>query len=156
METLLLPALNLAVLLGFLFYKLKSPLGQFLVDRHKETVDGLDRTRKQVADAELRRAEIEKRLSQLSSDVATIQREWKEREVMQIKSIRDGSVRVKTQMKTEVETNKLALQETMRSDLINHAGKWVVDAVQEKIKNKLNSDRHQKLNQKMIQELAGV
>jgi F0F1-type ATP synthase membrane subunit b/b' len=156
METLLLPALNLAVLLGFLFYKLKSPLGQFLVDRHKETVDGLDRTRKQVADAELRRAEIEKRLSQLSSDVAIIQREWKEREVMQIKSIRDGSVRVKTQMKTEVETNKLALQETMRSDLINHAGKWVVDAVQEKIKNKLNSDRHQKLNQKMIQELAGV
>lgn len=156
MDTLILPALNLGVLLAFLIYKLKSPLGQYVTSRHKEVIDGLDRTRKSVADAKLRRAEIEAKLARLDDEKKSIFNEWKEREAMQSAALKESSSRVLQQMMSDVANNKIAMVETMKIDLLKSTGALTVKMIEEKVKQKLNADTHQKINQALSKELVGA
>ncbi len=156
METLVLPFLNLAVLLGFLTYKLKKPLSEFIVKRHKETIDGLNRTKKQVADAELRRAEIENKLAKLDTEKTLIAREWKDRGELQIKALRESSQRVLQQMNAEAQRNQAALSEMAQSEILKSAGKQAIFMATEKLKAKLTPEAQQQVQNRFAKELAGA
>lgn len=156
MTSLIFPALNLAILLGLLIYFLRSPLGKYVTTRREEIVAGLSRSKIQVLEAEAKRKEIEARFATLDSDKSVIFKEWKEREILQVKAIQESSERILAQMKKEADSNKIALEDFMNKDALNSAALYTIELTKKKMNERLNADSHRKINERFSQEVAGL
>ncbi len=154
MKDLIFPAINLALLLGFLIWKLKTPAGTFVKTRHREVFEGLNRAKAQAASVAQRKAEIEAKLKNLDAERAAIAAEWKQRGSEQAKAIQEGSVRVVAQMRKEFEQNKAALAVTLQGEMLRVFRRNVISQAEAKIKQALNPEMHHKLNQQFVAEAA--
>ncbi len=154
MDKLLLPAIHLFALLGFLFYKVKGPFIDFVRGRRTQIFDGLNKSKTQVQDAARRRAEIERKLSLLDSMKTQILAEWAEKAQAQTKAIKEGSVRVTVQMRSEAETNKKALIESTKKAIEAGFRKTVVSQAEEKILRALNPELHAKINSSLASKIT--
>jgi F0F1-type ATP synthase membrane subunit b/b' len=156
MKTLILPFIHFAALVAFIVYKTKSPFKQFIQTRHTDVVTGLNKSKTQAAEAAQRKAEIEKRFMGLDAERAQIITEWKEREVQQIRGIRESTERTITQLKADAELNKKSLVETFQKETARNIGILVISKAEEKMKASMNSELHQKMNAKVVQGLLGA
>ena len=128
-----------------------------MANRHRAAVDGLNRSKAQAAEAELKKKEIDSKLSNLEKEKSLILDEWKEREALQIKGIQESSLRISAQMKAEAERNKAALEAYFRGEALRGIGKLVLAQAEQKIRSGLTPEKHQNLNKRFTQELsAGV
>ena len=154
MEKLLLPAIHLFALLGFLFYKMKAPFIDFVRGRRTTIFDGLNKSKTQVQDASRRRAEIERKLSLLDSMKTQILAEWAEKAQHQTKAIKEGSVRIREQMRAEAEQNKKALIESTKKAIETGFRKTVIGQAEEKIIRALNPEVHAKINSSLASKIT--
>jgi F0F1-type ATP synthase membrane subunit b/b' len=154
MEQLLLPALNFAILIGFLTFKIRKPLAHFVKNRHREIFDGLNRSKTQAAEAESRRKDVEAKLSTLDLERIKIAGEWKEREAQQILVIQESSQRVIAQMKSEAIRNKAALEEAVRLDALKTIRTLVLKQAEESIRKGLNPQVHNTINLEVTKALG--
>ena len=155
MGSLILPAIHLSVLLGYIFYKTKKPFLEFVRSRHLEVSDGLNKSKKQAINVEAKRKEVEARLSGLEVEKKKIILEWKEKEAQQILTIQQSTQRILNQMKLEAEQNKKSLSESVRTETLKGIGMLVLAQAESKIKAGLNKETHQKLNQS-FSEVVGL
>ena len=133
MNTLILPALNLLLLLGFLVYKSKGPFLDFVRGRRLEIFDGLNRSKTQAEAAEKRRQEVEAKLSTLDQEKSRIFAEWKEKEAAQTKAVLESSARVLAQLKVEAEQNKKALEDQVRASIERNFRRAVIAQAEQKL-----------------------
>lgn len=154
MDKLILPAIHLAVLVGFIIYMVKTPFGEFIRSRHKEVSEGLNKSKTQAIEAEAKKKEVEAKLSSLDLEKQKILAEWKEREAAQLKAIQESSQRILAQMKHEAEQNKKALEEFYKSEALKSVGVLVLSMAEEKIRQGLNPESHHKINDRFAGELA--
>ncbi len=153
MEKLLWPALNLLGLLGFLVYKTKGPFFTFVTSRRIEIFNGLNKSKAQLEDAEKKRSEAELRISRLGVETAEIASEWKQKSLVQADAVRQSSIRVIAQMKSEAEQNKLALLDATRASIRASFRKAVLNSAEQKIIQALNPELHAKANQRVLAEI---
>jgi F0F1-type ATP synthase membrane subunit b/b' len=154
MNTLIFPAINLILLLGFIVYKTKHPFKEFMQKRHRDVFEGLNRSKVQAENAAQRQKEVEAKLSHLDAEKKVIVAEFKEREAQQIVAIRESSQRVIAQMRKETEQNKKALEISLEADMLRGFKRNVIAQAEIKIKAALNAETHAKLNQGFTQELG--
>jgi F0F1-type ATP synthase membrane subunit b/b' len=151
MQALILPAIQLAILLGFLGYKLKKPFRNFMHARHYEVTSGLNKSKTHAANSEQKRKEMELKLAGLSIEKQKIIVEWKEREELQIKATKESAQRLLNQMKTEAEQNKKALEEFYKHETLKSIGMLVATQAEAKIRANLNADSHRRMNSQFAQ-----
>lgn len=154
MTKLILPAIHLIGLLAFLVYKTKGSFFSFVKGRHQDIYDGLNRSKAQASAAELKRKEIEARISNLDAEKNKIFAEWKEKEGAQIAALKQSSERVLAQMKREAEQNKKILSDTLGEEALKTFRRSVLAQVETKIKQKLNPGVHAEINKRFIEELG--
>jgi F-type H+-transporting ATPase subunit b len=154
MEKLILPAINFAILIGFLTFKLKTPFMQFIQDRHKTITEGLSRSKLQAAEAESKKKEIDAKLSSIELEKQKIIAEWKEIELQQIHQLQEGTKNVLAAMKLEAERNRKALEESIRSETIRSIGRLILVQANEKIAKGLNPEVHKRINGQFAKELG--
>jgi F0F1-type ATP synthase membrane subunit b/b' len=154
MNTLIFPAVNLILLLGFIVYKTKQPFKDFMQKRHSDVFDGLNRSKIQAAAAATKQKEVEKKLLNLDAERIIIAQEWKQRETQQIAALHESSARVVAQMRKESDQNKKSLEVSLEADILRNFKRNVIAQAETKIKSALNSETHAKLNQSFTQELG--
>lgn len=154
MEKLILPAIHLALLVGFIIYMVKTPFGEFIRGRHKTISEGLSRSKNQAREAEAKKKEVEAKLSSLELEKQKINAEWKEREAAQFKIVQESSERIIAQMKREAEQNKKSLEEFYKAEAIKSVGALVMAQAESKIRQGLNTDSHRKINDRFASELG--
>ena len=153
MNTLILPALNLLILIGFIVYKTKLPFYQFMQKRRDDVYEGLNRSKVQAKDAALKKSEIEAKFKSLEQIKATIRAEWKQRESQQIAALRDSSERIILQMGKEGEQNKRALEQALQRDILREFKQKILLQAETKIKQNLSPEIHLNLNENFIKEV---
>ncbi len=154
MNTLIFPALNFILLLGFIIYKTKGPFFAFMRKRHLDVSEGLNKSKIQAAAAEARFKQVEFKLVGLEDEKRAIAHEWALRKQQQEKALRESSERVIAQMKHEAEQNKKALEITLQADMLKNFRRNVIAQAETKIKSSLNPEVHAQINQKFIQDVA--
>ena len=154
MEKLLLPAIHLVALLGFIVYKVKSPFVQFMKDRYQEVYDGLNRSKIQAAEVDAKKKEIETKLASLDSTRQKIAGEWSARQAEQTRSIQDSTQRVISQMNKEAEQNKKAFENGLQQVVLKNFSKTVLTQAETKIKQGLTPEALKGLNDRFAQELS--
>jgi len=153
MEKLILPAIHLSVLLGFIIYKTKGPFMSFVRTRHQDVNEGLNRSKIQAAQAESKKKEVESKFASLQAEKEKIFSEWKEREQAQLASIKDNSQKLLSMMKSESEQNKKALEETIRAQIMKKFAEQIVVQAEEKIKKGLTAESQAKMNEQFMKEV---
>jgi F0F1-type ATP synthase membrane subunit b/b' len=156
MDKLILPAIHLAIVVGFIVYMVKTPFGNFIRTRHKEVFEGLNKSKIQALEAEAKKKEVEAKLSSLELEKQKIVAESKEREVAQIKAIQESSQRIIAQMKTEAEQNKQALEASFKAEALKSVATQVLIQAEAKIRQGLNSDSHRKINERFTAEVSST
>jgi F0F1-type ATP synthase membrane subunit b/b' len=146
MEKLIVPAIHLALLIGFIVYKVKTPFGEFMRSRHKTVSDGLNRSKNQAIEAQAKKAEVEAKLAKLDSEKLKIDTESKERQTLQSKAIQEGSQRLIAQMKKESEQNKKALESSLGAEVRKAMGTLILAQAEQKIRQGLNPETHKRVN----------
>ena len=154
MEKLILPAIHLVALLGFIIYKVKTPFTQFMKDRYQEVYEGLNRSKIQAAEAEAKKKDVESKLATLGVTKTKIANEWADRQAQQIKSIQENAQKVIAQMGKEAEQNKTAFEASLKQVVLKNFTKTVLVQAEIKIKQSLNSDTQKGLNDRFAQELS--
>lgn len=158
MSSLLLPLLHVSILFGFLYFMMRTPFVQYMAERYREVADGLNQSKIQVADAEAKRKEIEKKLSSLGQSRDLIFQEWREREQLQLQAIKDGSKRALSQLEKDATSNRSALAEQAKKSLVSEIGLVVLKMAQNKISEKLSggagAEAHQKINDRFSREVG--
>lgn len=154
MEKLFWPAIHLFGLVAFIIYKTKGSFIDFIKNRHDEISDGLNRAKNQAASVEARKNEIEAKLSGLQKEKEVIFSEWKEKEVEQLKIIKDSSERALIQMKGESERNKKNLEEQFKAQIMKEVAAEVIVRVESKIKSELNDQLHRSINERITKEVS--
>jgi F0F1-type ATP synthase membrane subunit b/b' len=155
MLKLILPAIHLFGLVGFILYKVRGPFFEFMRVRQRDISEGLNRSRKQAQEAAERKREIESKLGALDREKETIAREWKEKLAQQGRALEESSVRIIEQMKREADQNRVALEAVVRKETVAAFRKAVLARAQEKIETALDADVHARLHAKFAQDLSG-
>jgi|GEM_PF-2506101 len=154
MHKLIVPAIHLAILIGFLVYLTKAPFMEFIRNRHKDISEGLNKSKKQAADVDAKKREVEAKLAGLDQAKQQILAEWKEREVAQVKAIQEGTQRILAQMKSEAEKNKKVLEEFYHAEALKGVAARVLALAEESIRQGLNAETHRKLNERFTGEIV--
>lgn len=153
MDKLILPAIHLFALVGFIIYKTKTPFVGFVSNRHAQVKDGLNRAKIQAAEAGAKKREIEAKFAGLQKEKDSIFAEWKEKEQAQINAIKAAAPKILAQMKTDAEMNRKSLEEQMRAQIMKKVAEEVLTQVEQKVKDGLTSEKHASLNEQFSKEV---
>ena len=154
MNKLILPAIHLIALLSFIVYKTKTPFVQFMQKRYQEVFDGLNRSKLQALEAEVKKKEVESKFASLESEKKRIALDWVDRQAQQTKAIRESTQRMMAQMKAESEQNKKALEQSYQQTILKNFTKTVLAQAEIKIKQTMTPEVQNNLNQRFVQEVS--
>ncbi len=155
MLKLILPAIHLFGLVGFILYKTKSPFFQFMKDRQRDISEGLNRSKTQANAAAERKKEIEAKLATLENEKAAIAKEWEEKSQKQARAVQDSAVRVIAQTRREAEQNRIALESGVAAEALADFKRAVMVRAMEKIQKSLNPEVQARLQKQFLNEISG-
>ena len=155
MLKLILPAIHLFGLVGFILYKTKSPFFQFMKDRQRDISEGLNKSKTQANAAAERKKEIEAKLATLESEKAVIAREWEEKRIKQVQTVQESSARVIAQTRREAEQNRVALESGVAAEALADFKRAVMVRAMEKIQKSLSPEIQVRLQKQFLNEISG-
>jgi F0F1-type ATP synthase membrane subunit b/b' len=155
MLKLILPAIHLFGLVGFILYKTKSPFFQFMKDRQRDISEGLNRSKTQANAAAERKKEIEAKLATLENEKAAIAKEWEEKSQKQARAVQDSAVRVIDQTRREAEQNRIALESGVAAEALADFKRAVMVRAMEKIQKSLSPEVQARLQKQFLNEISG-
>jgi F0F1-type ATP synthase membrane subunit b/b' len=155
MLKLILPAIHLFGLVGFILYKTKSPFFQFMKDRQRDISEGLNKSKTQANAAAERKKEIEAKLAKLENEKAVIAKEWEEKRVKQERAIQESAARVISQTRREAEQNRVALESGVASEALGDFKRTVLARAMEKIQKSLSPEVQTRMQKQFLNEISG-
>jgi len=154
MLKLILPAIHLFGLVGFILYKTKGPFFQFMKDRQRDISEGLNRSKSQAKAAAERKKEIENKLASLDGEKALIAKEWEEKRLKQVQVVQESTARVIAQARREAEQNRVALEAGVAADALGDFKRAVLARAMEKIQKALTPEVQSRLQKRFLNEIS--
>jgi len=156
METLIAPTFNLVILLAVLFYYLRTPLKEFLQDRHNLIAKELKEVRFMLRSAQEKFDEFSAKIKAVDSETSIIRdqakSDAKEIEKKIVEDSKELSVRV-------VSDSKLASQrffEDLREELKTTYGLKVVERTQELLSARLTGEDRVRIREEFSSQIGGT
>ena len=144
---------NFAILFGGMGYLLRKPAAEFFETRRDTILGGLERAREAQADADLRVADIEARLANLSSDLAEIRTEAE-------KSARTERDRIVADTKVEVDRALAQSREEVdrivrefELEIRGHIADLVIGRAEQELRGRIDDRARGRLLARALQEL---
>lgn len=145
MSGLIYPFINLSILVGALFYFLKTPTKAFVKDRHHSLKDEMDRVQLKLSDAQKQYQEYSQRLSSMDAEVATlIQQIRSESESTKVRVITEAkrmADQIVIDSKKTSESMVAEFKDQIRGELANQ----VIARTEVILKNKMTGDVREQL-----------
>ncbi len=148
---LMYPAINFAVLAGFLFWKLKKPVIEMFNKKHDDVKSLMNSAAEKNKAAQERLNSLQAKMKNLDSEVAKIKSDYEADAnnfaKTQASETQATIARVKRDLENKIEGERNELVEKMNQELINK----VIEKTQETIKG--NADMKTRATQKIVSEL---
>ena len=152
--SLILPALNLAVLVGFLVWKLRAPLARFVRQRHLYVRDEVSRVSRQLEDSQQRYQEFSSKLRAIDAEVGALRDQAKSDAVAAQLAIRAGAKKIAQQILEDAKTGaNNAFQET-RSSLKAEFGARVIDRAEALIRGQMNDGLRTQVREGFVRQVG--
>ena len=155
MLKLILPAIHLFGLIGFIIYKARSPFFQFMKDRQRDISEGLNRSKTQANAAAKMKKEIEAKWATLEGEKAMIAKEWEDKRLSQAQVVQESAVRVVAQTRREAEQNRVALEAGVAAEALGDFKRAVLARAMEKIQKSLTPEVQARLQKQFLNEISG-
>ena len=148
---LLWPAINVAILVGVLVWKLKKPLGDHFRTKSDEVANTLERANLKSKEAQLMLDSQQRRMTNLDNEIKTIHQQT-ETEILAFekklsKEMEEKTLKLKTDANSKIQADKKQVMDDLNAELL--------DQVIKKTKNtiKTNKDYQSKVSSKLLQGL---
>ena len=148
---LIAPFVNVAILVGFLVWKLKTPMKNHFDAKATEVANTLERASLKSKEAQILLENEERKLSNLTKEITAITQQA-DNDVLSFeknlsKEIEDKSHKLKTDADSKIRADKKALLDELNNELINQ----VISKTKTTIKT--NKDYQSKVSNKLLQGL---
>lgn len=149
---LIAPAVNVAILGGFLIWKLKTPLHNYFNTRSEDVSNTLERASIKSKEAQMMLEAEERKVASLATelkliedqatnDVATFEKNIS-------KEIEDKSHKLKTDASAKIQADKKAMMDKLNAELLDQVIKETKSTI------KTNQDFQSKASSKLLQRLS--
>lgn len=144
---------NFVVLFGGLIFLLRKPMGEFFTGRRKDIASGLERAQNAQTSAQARMDEIELRLAQLSTEVASLKTQAEQDSLAEREKIlaeaRHEVERVIEQSRQEIER----IARSVERDIKEHIADQVIDRAGTALRTEMTQDDQKRIVVRFIQKL---
>lgn len=148
---LIAPAINVGILLGVLFWKLKGPLKEHFISKSNEVSNTLERASLKSKEAQMMLENEERKLANLNNEIKAINHQ-SETDVMVFekntsKDTEDKTHKLKADANSKIMADKKAVMDELNTELLNQ----VIAKTKTTIKS--NKDYQNKVSTKLMQGL---
>lgn len=148
---LIAPAVNVAILVGFLVWKLKKPLDDMFTKKSEDITNTLERASLKSKEAQMMLENEQRKISNLASEIKTLN-EQAEVDVKTFESnlsreTQDKIQKMKADATTKIAADKKAIMDELNADLLNQV------IAKTKTTIKTNKDFQTKASNKLLQGL---
>lgn len=148
---LIAPAVNVAILAGFLIWKLKGPLHSYFTKRSEDVANTLERASLKAKEAQMMLENEKRKLSNLAAEVKNINQQA-EKDVSNFEKIlsketEDKTHKLKMDANSKIQADKKALVDELNAQLIDQV------IAQTKLTIKTNKDYQSKASTKLLKGL---
>lgn len=145
--TLVWPFVNLSLLVGFLGYKMKAPLGEFIRNRHNFVRDEVIRVAALLEDAKRKHAEFSSKLGAMSAEADALRQQMRQdAEATKIR-IATEAKRMATGIVADAQTAANGMALDLRRKLTLEMGLRVIDRAEAMIRTRLTGDDRIRIRQ---------
>lgn len=149
---LIAPVVNVVVLVGFLVWKLKKPLGDMFTKQAEEISNTLERASLKSKEAEVMLKSQEKKMSNLENEIKEINRatenEIKNFEKTYAREIEEKSFKLKIDATAKIEAERKAITDELHATLLDE----VINKAKSTIRG--NKDYQAKASSRMLGEMV--
>ena len=147
METLILPALNLGVLLAFLFIKLRKPVADAVEQRHMGFRDEIKRVREMLTSAQEKHDEFSGKLKAIETEVVALRDQARQDAAdMKLRILKEGQ-RMSANIVSDARAGADGMVADLRRQLAVEIGTNVIERASTVIKNRLTGDDRARIRQ---------
>lgn len=148
---LIAPTVNVAILFGVLFWKLKGPFHKYFVTKSEEVANTLERANLKSKEAQMMLEGESRKMANLDAEMSNIHKQ-SENEVLTFEKNLSRETEAKTQkLKTDanskIQADKKALMDELNTELLNEVVKKAKTTI------KTNKDYQNKVSTKLLQGL---
>lgn len=144
---------NFALLAGGLGFLIKKNAGTFFAARTASIQRGIREAAEMKAEAETRAAAIEKRISNLSSEVALMRQQSKDEMAAEGKRMEDDIARQLAKVQAQAEAEIAAASKHAHAELRAHASQLALELAEQQIRQRINGDVQQVLTDRFVADL---
>lgn len=156
METLVAPFINFAILVGFLAFKLRAPLGEFVRTRHVTIKTELEEVAELLRQAQERFNEYSAKLKAIDAELAAVRDQGK-RDAQQTKvRIVQEAERLAKTVVSDAKVGAENFASDLRSSLFTQFGLKIVDRAEVTLRERLTGDDRTRIRQEFSKEVEAI
>ena len=156
MHSLAISFLNFSILVGLLIYKLRQPLKDFVLARHKSLREEIFSVQEQLRLASDRFEDYSKKLSQVDSEIQDLRTQLKE-DILQLNQrILTEAKKASEAVVGDAKTSAQSLLSDLRADLYSDLVYRVVDRSEALVKERLTSDEKVRIQREFSKQLERI
>ena len=148
---LIAPAVNVAILVGFLVWKLKKPLNDMFTKKSEDITNTLERASLKAKEAQMMLENEQRKISNLTAEMKTLndqsEADVKTFETNLSRETEDKIQKMKADATTKITADKKAIMDELNADLLNQV------IAKTKTTIKTNKDFQSKASNKLLQGL---
>jgi F0F1-type ATP synthase membrane subunit b/b' len=153
MGTLVAPLANLAVLLGFLFYKLKGPFRAYVAGRHDNVGAELKRVRELLRQAQERHEEFSAKLKAIEVETSALREQARQDAQSAKLRILSEAQRLSGAIISDARGNAEGLFADLRQKLFAETGGRILDRAEKFVRERLTGDDRARIRQELSHQL---
>ena len=156
MESLFWSTFNLLILVGFLVYKLRAPLRDFVSQRHVLLKNEIESVSHQLQDAQEKFEEFSARLKSVQTEASALREQSKQDAVsMQQRIVQDARRNAAT-IVSDSKTVAQGLYSQMASQLYSELSHRVIDRSEKLLRERLTGDDRVRIRQEFSRQVESM
>lgn len=153
METLIAPAINLAILIVMLAYFVRKPLQDFVKGRHTSIKEELKTVKEQLQQAQARNDELSSKLKAMDAEIEVLQSQLTQ-EVGAIKNrLLTEAQRHSAQIITDARSSADGLYEELRAKIYAEIGLKVIERSELLLKQRITQEDRDRIKKEFVKQV---
>lgn len=156
MESLLAPAINFFLLVGFLAYKLKQPLRNFVKQRHDNLKNEILSVADQLKQAQEKYNEFSVKLKSVSAEVATLREQARQDSATMKQKILADARRTATNVVSDSKNIAEGLYQQLQGQLYTELSLQVLNRAETILRERLTGADHARIREEFSRQVERV
>lgn len=156
MHALIAPFVNVSILVGVLFYYLRKPISDFVINRHNSVRDLVKSVGDELRNAQTKYEEFSSRIRALDAEVRALREQGKqESEQMKVRVLVDAR-RISAAIVADSTASAEQVFKDLQSELRRELGEKAVSRAEKLIRDKLTANEKNRIQHEFSEQLTRI